>query len=82
MRYKTGTIIQSDELSSVERALIDSGYEKHHTATRAGYVSRAFPAYIEPYAGKYGIGYIVHYSSPVCSTYHMVTYYIKNQKEI
>ena len=36
----------------------DPAYKYHHTASRLGYVSRRTKGVVQPYRGRYGVGYI------------------------
>lgn len=48
----------------------------HHTAYARGYHTIKEDT-IEPYAGRFGKGYKVHYHANNTTQYHMISYYIE-----
>ena len=53
----------------------------HHTATAQGYVSRKRKEFIiEPYKGRFGSGYKIHYPRYDTTQYHCVSYYIYEEE--
>lgn len=53
------------------------GCTYHHSALKAGYVSRKSDGYVTSYRGRFGTGYLVHKPNWKSSNYHIVDYYIK-----
>ena len=49
------------------------------TSWARGYVSRKIDSTAEPYKGRYGEGYKVHYPSWSSTQYHRVSYYVKQE---
>lgn len=59
------------------------GYRYHHRSVERGYHSSSY-AYVEPYSGKFGVGFIVHYPTK-CSNvrgngFHSIDYFILQDK--
>lgn len=65
-----------DELEQEIRRIESLGHRAHHTAMKAGYISRRIAGAVEEYRGQYGSGYLVHEPSFSGTKYHEVTYYI------
>lgn len=58
--------------------IVNSGFEYHHTAWERGYHSRKYPYYsIEPYDGKYGKGFKVHFGTTTSTQYHLIDYFVR-----
>lgn len=49
---------------------------EHHTANRRGYVSRKGSGIVEPYAGRFGAGYVLVSPRWDTTQYVDVTYYV------
>lgn len=55
----------------------DGRYREHHTATLRGYIKKN-PGYkIDPYNGRYGVGYILREHRIDSTQYHTATYFIR-----
>lgn len=55
---------------------IKENYNYHHTSYARGYHTVKENT-IEPYVGRFGKGYKVHYHANNTTQYHMVSYYIE-----
>lgn len=61
-----------------EKELIDKGYRLHHTALRAGYISRKNKSgIIEEYDGRFGKGFTVSKPNFKSTRYYHISYYVK-----
>ena len=67
-------------IMTVDDLLRSPDYQYHHTASRRGYVSRRSQGYIEPYAGRYGKGYVWVRPRWDTSYYVYVSYYIERPR--
>lgn len=53
----------------------------HHTAKTSGYVGINNPGIIEPYKGRYGVGYTIRKHNPNSTRYCLKEYYIKEEQK-
>ena len=60
----------------VETFVFPSGAIFHHTALQRGYCSRKSNGFVEPYAGRFGVGFKVHKPNFSSSAYHYIDYYV------
>jgi hypothetical protein len=64
-------------LRGLKTALTKDGYIEYTTAWARGYYSRKKEiGLVEPYKGRYGVGYVVHTPSDISSQYHKIAYWI------
>lgn len=68
-----GTIYNQNEVNFDE---IIGAARYHHSALRAGYISRKLECVIEDYNGKFGQGFRVLYPNYRSTRYMIVQYYI------
>lgn len=60
--------------------LLNRGYDHHHTAYGAGYVSRKTDGYLVEYNGKFGKGYKWYQPCWHSTNYCFVSYIVKEGK--
>jgi hypothetical protein len=70
-----------NKMTTIEKTfeLQNRGYEFHHTAYAAGYVSRKTDGYLVKYEGKFGKGYKWLHPNSESTQYCYVTYIIKRK---
>ena len=57
----------------------DPTYKLHHIASKREYVSRKVDAYIRPYKGKFGIGYVALLPRWDTTMYCWIAYYVEKE---
>lgn len=69
-------IFSIDERIKVQMELEKNHYYYHHTSLTRGYIPKKYAAIVEPYKGRFGEGYILHWPNSGSNQYHEISYYI------
>ena len=69
--------IYRGEGQPIETFVFPSDVVFHHTALQRGYCSRKSDGFVEPYAGRFGVGFKVHRPYWRSSAYHQIDYYVQ-----
>lgn len=68
---------EEDKTMTIQTLIHNPNYYIHHTASRRGYISRKSDGKIEPYEGRFGVGYILLTPRYDTTQYVNIIYYIR-----
>lgn len=73
------TFLDNDLLNDYLDSLKADNYVRLHDAYSLGYVKRKIEGIVQPYKGRYGVGYTLHTPAWNTTKYHIITYYVKQE---
>lgn len=60
----------------IESFIFPRGIEFHHSSLQRGYCSRKADGFVEPYEGRFDVGFVIHRPYWRSTSYHTVEYWL------